>query len=108
HGDPRQGFHPDWNSSIFNYGRHEVRSFLLSSALYWLEVFHADGLRGDAVASMLYLDYSRKEGEWVPNVHGGRENLEAVDFLRRLNQEVYAAFPVVQTTAEESTARPMV
>jgi 1,4-alpha-glucan branching enzyme len=108
HGDPRQGFHPDWNSFIFNYGRHEVRSFLLSSALYWLEVFHADGLRVDAVASMLYRDYSRKEGEWIPNVHGGRENLEAVDFLRRLNQEVYAAAPEVQTVAEESTSWPMV
>src|SRR5690606_3033138 len=108
HGDPRQGFHPDSDSSIFNYGRHEVRSFLLSSALYWLEVFHADGLRVDAVASMLYLDYSRKEGEWVPNVHGGRENLEAIEFLRRLNQEVYAAAPDVQTVAEESTAWPMV
>jgi 1,4-alpha-glucan branching enzyme len=108
HGDPRQGFHPDWNSYIFNYGRHEVRSFLLSSALYWLEVFHADGLRVDAVASMLYLDYSRKSGEWIPNRHGGRENLDAIDFLRRLNEEVYRRFPDVQTFAEESTAWPMV
>jgi 1,4-alpha-glucan branching enzyme len=108
HGDPRQGFHPDWNSFIFNYGRHEVRSFLLSSAMYWLDCYHADGLRVDAVASMLYLDYSRKEGEWVPNVHGGRENLEAIDFLRRLNTEVYRSYPDVQTFAEESTAWPMV
>jgi 1,4-alpha-glucan branching enzyme len=108
HGDPRQGIHPDWDSFIFNYGRHEVRSFLLSSAMYWLDRYHADGLRVDAVASMLYLDYSRKEGEWVPNVHGGRENLEAIDFLRRLNAEVYQHYPDVQTFAEESTAWPMV
>jgi 1,4-alpha-glucan branching enzyme len=108
HGDPRQGLHPDWNSFIFNYGRHEVRSFLLSNALYWLEVFHADALRVDAVASMLYLDYSRKEGEWIPNRHGGRENLDAIDFLRRLNEEIYRAHPGAQTIAEESTAWPMV
>jgi 1,4-alpha-glucan branching enzyme len=108
HGDPRQGFHPDWQSFIFNYGRNEVRSFLLSSAMFWLDRYHADGLRVDAVASMLYLDYSRKAGEWIPNRHGGRENLDAIDFLRRMNVEVYGAFPDVQTVAEESTAWPMV
>jgi 1,4-alpha-glucan branching enzyme len=108
HADPREGRHPDWDSLIFNYGRHEVRSFLLSSALFWLDRYHVDGLRVDAVASMLYRDYSRGEGEWIPNEHGGRENLEAIEFLRRLNQEVYAAFPDVQTYAEESTAWPMV
>jgi 1,4-alpha-glucan branching enzyme len=108
HGDPRQGLHPDWNSFIFNYERHEVRSFLLSSAMYWLDVYHADGLRVDAVASMLYLDYSRKPGEWIPNAHGGRENLGAIQFLRRFNEEVYARVPGVQTFAEESTAWPMV
>jgi 1,4-alpha-glucan branching enzyme len=108
HSDPRQGYHPDWASSIFNYSRHEVRSFLLSSALYWLDQFHADGLRVDAVASMLYLDYSRKEGEWIPNEYGGRENIPAITFLRRLNEEVYKHHPDVQTIAEESTAWPMV
>ncbi|MCZ6514449.1 MAG: 1,4-alpha-glucan branching protein GlgB [Acidobacteria bacterium] len=108
HADPRQGFHPDWKSSIFNYGRHEVRSFLLNSALFWLEKYHADGLRVDAVASMLYLDYSRKDGEWVPNPYGGRENLDAIIFLRQFNREVYRRFPDVQTVAEESTAWPMV
>ncbi|MCW2920834.1 MAG: 1,4-alpha-glucan branching enzyme [Thermoleophilia bacterium] len=104
HADPRQGFHPDWKSWIFNYSRPEVCSFLLSSALYWLEEFHVDGLRVDAVASMLYLDYSRKEGEWIPNAHGGRENLEAIDFLRRLNEDCYTAFPDIAMVAEESTA----
>jgi 1,4-alpha-glucan branching enzyme len=104
HADMRQGFHPEWNSYIFNYGRHEVRSFLTSSALFWLDKYHIDGLRVDAVASMLYLDYARKHGEWIPNVHGGRENLEAVSFLRHLNEAAYRDFPDTQTIAEESTA----
>lgn len=108
HADSRRGFHPDWRSHIFNYGRNEVAAFLINSALYWLEIFHADGLRVDGVASMLYLDYSRKEGEWLPNEEGGRENIEAISFLRRLNTEVYRRFPDVQTIAEESTAWPMV
>jgi 1,4-alpha-glucan branching enzyme len=108
HADPRQGFHPDWSSYIFNYSRHEVRSFLLSSGLFWLDVYHADGLRVDAVASMLYLDYSRKAGEWIPNEFGGRENLGAIRFLQRLNSDVYQQHPDVQTMAEESTAWPMV
>jgi 1,4-alpha-glucan branching enzyme len=108
HSDPRQGYHPEWHSSIFNYGRHEVRAFLLSSAHHWLRRYHFDGLRVDAVASMLYLDYARREGEWVPNQYGGRENLDAIEFLRTLNQSVYRDFPDVQTIAEESTAWPMV
>ncbi len=108
HADPRKGFHPDWNTYIFNYGRHEVRSFLLSSAFFWLEKYHVDALRVDGVASMLYLDYSRAEGEWIPNRHGGRENLEAISLLQELNTAIYREFPDVQTIAEESTAFPLV
>ena len=108
HSDPKQGHHPDWSSAIFNYGRHEVRAFLASSARFWLDRYHVDGLRVDAVASMLYLDYGRKAGEWIPNRYGGRENLEAIDFLRFLNESVYRDFPDVQTIAEESTAWPQV
>ncbi len=108
HADPRQGFHPDWGSCIFNYGRHEVRSFLLSNAMFWLDCYHADGLRVDAVASMLYLDYSRPPGQWVPNQFGGRENLESISLLRELNQDAYGKFPGIQTVAEESTSWPMV
>lgn len=104
HADPRQGFHPDWNTYIFNFGRHEVKDFLLSSARFWLDKYHIDGLRVDAVASMLYLDYSRNEGEWIPNQHGGRENLEAIQFLKDMNIMVHGEFPGVITLAEESTA----
>jgi len=108
HADPRKGFHPDWKSAIFNYDRNEVRGFLLSNAIFWLDRYHADGLRMDAIASMLYLDYSRKQGEWIPNQYGGRENLGAVSLLRQVNEDAYAAFPDIQTIAEESTAWPMV
>ncbi len=108
HEDARQGFHPDWKSAIFNCGRYEVKNFLLSSALFWLDKYHIDGLRIDAVASMIYLDYSRDEGEWIPNKYGGRENLESVDFLKQLNKVVYQFYPDVQTIAEESTSWPMV
>lgn len=106
HSDPRKGFHPDWKSYIYNYGRNEVRSFLISNALFWLEQFHIDGLRVDAVASMLYLDYSRKAGEWIPNQYGGNENLEAISFLKELNEVVYKDFPDTITIAEESTSWP--
>ncbi|MGA7459316.1 MAG: 1,4-alpha-glucan branching protein GlgB [Candidatus Korobacteraceae bacterium] len=108
HADPRKGFHPEWKSSIFNYDRNEVRAFLISNAIFWLDRFHADGLRMDAVASMLYLDYARKQGEWIPNQFGGRENLGAVSLLQTVNRDAYQEFPGIQTIAEESTAWPMV
>jgi 1,4-alpha-glucan branching enzyme len=108
HADARQGVQPEWNSLIFNYGRNEVRNFLISSALFWLDTYHADGIRADAVASMLYLDYGRRAGEWIPNQYGERENLEAIEFLRCLNQAVYEQYPDIHTIAEESTAWPMV
>jgi len=108
HQDPKKGFQPEWSSYIFNHGRYEIRAFLISSALFWLDKYHADGLRVDAVASMLYLDYARQEGEWIPNIYGSKENLEAIYFIKRFNEVVYQEYPDVQTAAEESTSWPMV
>jgi 1,4-alpha-glucan branching enzyme len=108
HPDRRKGYHQDWKSLIFNYGRNEIKAFLISNAIFWLDQYHADGLRVDAVASMLFLDYSREEGEWEPNMFGGREYLEAIDFIKEMNAAVYEAFPDVQTIAEESTSFPKV
>src|SRR5215467_10977741 len=108
HADPRQGEQPDWNTFVFNYGRREVQSFLTGNSLFWFDKYHIDGLRVDAVASMLYLDYAKREGQWIPNRYGGKENLDALDFLRRVNEQVYAAYPDVMMLAEESTAWPMV
>ena len=108
HDDPRRGFHPDWNTAIYNFGRTEVQSFLINNALFWLDKYHIDGLRVDAVASMLYLDYSRKSGEWIPNEHGGNENLEAIAFLKRMNEVCYGTHPGIITIAEESTDRKSV
>jgi 1,4-alpha-glucan branching enzyme len=106
HSDPQRGAHPDWGTLVFNFGRNEVRNFLVSNALFWLREYHADGIRVDAVASMLYLDYSRKDGEWIPNVFGGREDLDAVQFLREMNEVVHGREPGVVSAAEESTAWP--
>jgi 1,4-alpha-glucan branching enzyme len=106
HPDPKKGYHPDWKSYIFDYGRNEVRSFLLSNAAFWCDRYHVDGLRVDAVASMLYLDYSRNDGEWEPNVHGGNHNLDSISFLQDLNVHIYGEFPDIQVIAEESTSFP--
>ena len=108
HSDPRQGTHPDWGTLVYNYGRNEVQNYLISNALFWLDKYHIDGLRVDAVASMLYLDYSRKEGEWIPNEFGGRENLHAIAFIKRMNEVTHGRFPGILTIAEESTSWPSV